>query len=86
MMETYTFHSDAGHGWMQVKRQELWDMGIADQITPYSYQYLDNVYLEEDGDAGTFLRALKAKGTEFTIREINDGDYSTIRNFDSFTS
>ena len=85
-MRTFIFHADAGHGWLQVRRQELTALGIAEKITPYSYQHLDNVYLEEDLDAGTFLQALKADGRKFTISERYDGDRSTIRNFDSFAA
>ena len=57
MKNLYTFYNDPGHGWLRVQRQELIDLGIADKITPYSYQKDDLVYLEEDCDAGKFLEA-----------------------------
>lgn len=55
----YVFHEDPGHGWLQVRREELIQLGIADKISPYSYQSSDGatVYLEEDCDVATFMRA-----------------------------
>jgi len=50
-------YSDPGHGWYKVPRSLLIKLGIADNITGYSYQYGDNVYLEEDQDMTTFLMA-----------------------------
>ena len=85
-MKAYTFHTDAGHGWLQVKKSELRTLGIAEKITGFSYQYLDSVYLEEDCDAGTFLSALKAQGTQFAIKERHDGDYSRIRDFANYVA
>lgn len=77
----YIYHTDAGHGWLQVKRKELRELRIESDISEFSYQYLDNVYLEEDVDAGTFLKAMKEQGKPFEIVEKNDGDRSQIRNF-----
>lgn len=56
--KVYEFYEDAGHGWLKVNRKELEELGIADKITGWSYQYgLETVYLEEDGDLGTFAKA-----------------------------
>jgi len=57
----YTKHEDPGHGWLEVPKRELIELGIADQISDYSYQDKDNVYLEEDCDMTIFL---KAKGVK----------------------
>ncbi len=43
----YTFHSDAGHGWLEVHKDELELFGIADKVSSYSYVSGDKVYLEE---------------------------------------
>lgn len=60
-MKTFKFYSDAAHGWLAVKYQLLIDLGCAEEITSYSYQRGGTVYLEEDQDAGTFLRAYRAR-------------------------
>lgn len=55
----YRFIEDPGHGWLEVPIGELHALGIADQISTYSY--FDRVkgfaYLEEDCDATTFIVA-----------------------------
>lgn len=55
--DVYTFHEDPGHGWLEVPRAALVELGIAHRITGYSHQAGQVVYLEEDCDAGTFVRA-----------------------------
>ena len=80
----YQYHTDAGHGWLHVKRSDLIALGIADKISGYSYQYLDDVYLEEDCDASLYLQALKTHSIQPLITEVNDGDTSRIRSFRSY--
>lgn len=63
----YTFHSDAGHGWLEVRKRELEDLGLADKVSSYSYVRGDKVYLEEDCDASLFINALDGKGVKPTI-------------------
>lgn len=60
---TYTFHTDPGHGWLQVPRAHLEELGILEKITAYSYQDLDGSswYLEEDCDATTFGLAFQER-------------------------
>lgn len=53
----YTFYQDPGHGWLEVPLSELQELKIVTQITPYSYQKNDKVYLEEDGDLTRFIEA-----------------------------
>lgn len=79
------FYSDPGHGWLAVKRQSLIDLGIADQITTYSYQRGATVYLEEDLDAGVYLKALRDTGVEVKFLEKNSAHkYSPIRSYDHY--
>ena len=57
----FKFHTDPGHGWMQVSRLNLTDLGL----TPASfskYSYTDGVdfYLEEDCDMAIFCEAFSA--------------------------
>jgi hypothetical protein len=42
----YRYIQDPGHGWIEVPRAELNALGIARQISLYSYQLGDWVYLE----------------------------------------
>jgi hypothetical protein len=51
-MKTFTIivYNDPSHAWGKVKRKVLDNLGIAQQVSSYSYQYKDNVYLEEDAD------------------------------------
>ena len=60
-MKTYKLHTDPGHGWLAVRRKELAELGIADQISRYSYVKGETAYLEEDCDLRVFFDAYKAK-------------------------
>lgn len=55
-----TYFSDAGHGWLGVKREALDILKVEDQISGYSYETTSGrtVYLEEDRDMVIFLHAL----------------------------
>jgi hypothetical protein len=66
------FHSDPGHGWLEVPAQLVRDTHISGVISGYSYRSADKqtVYLEEDCDAGRLLDALKEKGVEVKINEL----------------
>ena len=46
MKETYTFYSDAGHGWLKVSIYEAKELDI--KISKYSYRKNHTLYLEED--------------------------------------
>lgn len=60
-MRKFNFFCDPSHGWLAVKRPELVELGIETQISGYSYQKGDYVYLEEDSDAPKFMDAWEAK-------------------------
>lgn len=78
------FISDPGHGWLVVDRKHVVELGIAPEISPYSYQKGDIAYLEEDCDAGLYLQALKAKGITYTIAEQSLNDDAPCRRFQRF--
>ena len=81
----YIFHSDPGHGWLQVTRQELKDLGILDKISHYSYQKRGDVYLEEDCDYSLFAERMKELGKPFEIKEINSQSKdSIVRSYEGF--
>lgn len=69
------WHTDPGHGWLEVPRVALDMLAVADRITGYSYQSRDGrlVYLEEDCDAPTFLEAWRDRyGSEpYVAAEVN---------------
>lgn len=77
----YTFHSDAGHGWLEVHKDELDLFGIADKVSSYSYVRGDKVYLEEDCDAALFINAVENKGIKFSYHTFNVNGDSVIRTF-----
>ena len=85
-MEKYKFHYDAGHGWLEVELNELKELGIEKEISQFSYQKDEKVYLEEDCDVAVFIKAKKINPNDFNslIEEVDDGDYSKIRNYGSY--
>jgi hypothetical protein len=74
-----TYHTDSGHGWLEVPRADVIALGLAEKISAYSYMGGLSLYLEEDLDAGLYLDAAKAAGYTLNIVEkYTDGD-SPIR-------
>ena len=86
MQKTFYFYSDPGHGWVKVPVNLLHTLGIAGQISLYSYQRGDSAYLEEDCDASLFHRAFFDKYGEFPVyRERNNASkYSRIRGYNIY--
>ena len=82
---TKFFHrTDPGHGWVSVPRKLIDQLGIAEDITPYSYQKGGTVYLEEDVDASTFAEAAEAAGIE--VEFVTTYAYTTpIRGYAPYT-
>ena len=90
---TLTWYFDPGHAWLQVPRETLREFGLkASDFSEFSYADWHHLYLEEDCDAGKFLRAVGDKAeiefkkyecnSQFTVREllqnINDGSGITV--------
>lgn len=90
---TFTHHSDAAHGWLEVPAKELEALGLSaadfsrfsyvDEYGKFTGSGVSTLYLEEDCDAMQFIRAYeRSHGIEPSI---NDGprprhDLSRIRN------
>ena len=55
----FTFYEDPGHGWLEIPERLVLESGA--QISKYSYRANGNVYLEEDEDLTTYLRAAGVK-------------------------
>jgi hypothetical protein len=77
-------YSDRGHAWGAVKRKLLQSLGVLSQVSSYSYQRGDTVYLEEDCDLSLLIHELKAKGMQFSFIEKHTDKRSPIRSYDSF--
>lgn len=91
MRHSNNFYQDAGHGWLEVDLKDLCALGICQKISNYSYvRYISGrdikVYLEEDQDAGVYLKAYKNKyGKDLEIINIHQ-DRSFIRDLLRFDS
>ena len=87
-MKELIFHADPGHGWVEVEKAELIRLGVASEISHYSYRFGSVVYLEEDCDAGIYIEALKEKdGIEDSDLRIIEESYNNecpIRNYPSY--
>jgi hypothetical protein len=77
-----TFHTDPGHGWLEVPRNLVRRLGV--KVSSYSYVRGSSAYLEEDSDAPKFLSAAKANGYLFAIAQKHTDADSPIRSYDRF--
>ena len=78
----YTYHTDPGHGWIEVPLSELRRLKL--KPSPYSYKKGQLAYLEEDCDASAWTAAKRAAGEPFQlVTQHTDHDHP-IRNFSSF--
>lgn len=81
----YIYHTDPGHGWLEVDQKDINELGIADKISSYSYMNKTKVYLEEDCDMTLFIEAFKTKFDAFPIViELSTNQHSRIRNFNPY--
>jgi hypothetical protein len=81
MNPTFIFHTDPGHGWLEVGLNEVKSAGLQlSDFSEYSYRDGPRLFLEEDLDAGVFVKAWKAAGNAITIIEENTDDDSFVRN------
>jgi hypothetical protein len=77
-------YNDPGHGWGAVKRTLLESLGIADQVSSYSYQRGKTVYLEEDCDLSLLIRAFKERGITPEWIDHHTDRRSPIRSYDRY--
>ena len=69
-LTTYVKHEDPGHGWLEVEKSELRRLGIASEISFYSYMDDDDeglAWLEEDCDLAVFAKAKADAGELWDI-------------------
>lgn len=76
---------DASHAWLRVRAWHLARLGIAHQVSSYSYEDGQGyAYLEEDCDAPRFLAAAEAAGEPVTVTDRDDGGRSRVRDLDAY--
>jgi hypothetical protein len=76
--------ADPGHAWARFPKAKLVQLGIADKISPYSYQNGANAFLEEDCDLSTLIGALRQRGYEIKFNESHTDKQSKIRNYSTY--
>ncbi len=69
MKRILKFHSDPNHGWLEVPLGDLTTLGVAGEISSRSYQNDVSAYLEDDVDAGVYLRAAGEAGWSVTTKD-----------------
>ena len=85
MKTTYHFHEDPGHAWLEVKRAELVRLNLIGQISGFSYQRGDTVYLEEDCDASLFIGEKRKRGEKILFTDSHTNQSSPIRSYDRYS-
>jgi hypothetical protein len=78
------FYCDPGHGWVKISIDKLKQLGIADQISSYSYMRKNYAYLEEDCDLGRLYAAADKAGIEIKLKEYHTNKTSKIRSYDRY--
>lgn len=83
---TFRYIQDPGHGWLQVPRRLVHELGIEAEITRYSYVDEHNAYLEEDCDMPRFLRAFdeEMSDVDLVIEHAHSNDESFVRDLYTF--
>lgn len=79
--KTIIVYADPGHAWAKVSKKELVKLGIANEISGFSYENGDFAFLEEDCDLEKYIMALRAKGIVYKFKETHTNRQSKIRNY-----
>lgn len=82
--KTLYYFTDPGHGWVRVRREEKLFQSIAHMVTEHSYQRGKYVYLEEDYDAGLYIKAIKEAGMEIKWEQYPTNRLSKIRGYEAY--
>lgn len=86
--QSYTYHMDPGHGWLQVPERDIIELGLTDLISSCSYRggaYNNLIFLEEDCDMPLFLEAWKRlAGGEPETHGENHADDCFIRDLQPY--
>lgn len=76
---TITVYNDPGHAWAAVPHELIVKLGLVEEISDFSYMTANKVYLEEDCDFTTFLKAAEAAELKIKIKEHYCNSASKIR-------
>lgn len=79
--KTLLMYEDPGHGWCKVSRYDKIFQMIAKEVTNFSHQRGDSVYLEEDYDLGLYYKKLEELGYEIKWKYNHTDDESRIRGY-----
>jgi hypothetical protein len=78
------FFEDPGHGWLEVPMDLIRALGVAADISGYSYRKGTMAYLEEDCDAAVFLEAFRKQyGTSPALDRVYQ-DPTPIRSYSRY--
>lgn len=82
-MTAFNFYSDPGHGWLRVDLASITAVGLTPaSFSQYSYQQGPWLYLEEDQDASTFVKAFMDRHNRPpVVKEHHSNEDSVIRNY-----
>jgi len=75
------YYQDPGHGWIKCNKSLLQRLGIAGDISSYSYMRGDCAYLEEDCDAERLLAAAGRAGLVIQLIPSYSQKSSKIRSY-----
>lgn len=82
MDKIFIFHTDPGHGWLEVNLSDLEELGIRNRISSFSYRNRAIAMLEEDCDMTLFIEAYENRfGCKPSIIEQNYVRSCFIRNW-----
>jgi hypothetical protein len=75
MQDSFTFHTDPGHGWLEVGPDDLAALGLSEaSFSRFSYKHNGRFFLEEDCDASLFVQAY-ARANEGKCPQFIDNYY-----------
>ena len=78
---SFTFHEDAGHGWLEVEESTARNVGLLPtDFSECSYRKGNVLFLEEDCDGPKFAQAWKSAGKHFAVRTEYHNNECFIRN------
>lgn len=77
-------YEDPGHGWYKLDRKILNALNLQNEISTFSYERGNSVYLEEDCDGSKVLDALFMKGVEVRVITKTTNKSSKIRSYDRY--
>jgi hypothetical protein len=82
--KTLLMYEDPGHAWCKVSRHDKVFQMIAKEVSYFSHQLGDSVYLEEDDDLGLYCKKLKELGYEIKWKYNHTDDLSRIRGYEQY--